>query len=188
MPTEFEVVENLAKRLRTLVADHVAGEKFKLTFRGIGDKAATRALASRLCFLEWIAIYSCKNINETNAENIAVAFHKVLKTLDLSEGCMLEEFFADADEQRLVFARLIEEGKSLRGTSIRDCVLAAMVIRCGTYFSILRKTNDLMATLMEIARAIQRQVAGGKMETETKLMECVGCLLEDWNAVKALDL
>jgi hypothetical protein len=136
-------------------------EVFWNTFGGQSGKEFHRAFASRVCFLEWLALYSCVGKSAERWQAMALAFNQVLDGFGGSYvKWTLEEFFADLEERQVVLARWIAEGERAEKTTFRDCLVAVMGMRAQEYFEILKGTGDFATTLMAAGQKIYKQITG----------------------------
>jgi hypothetical protein len=189
MPPNIEAVYLLALKLDPLVMDSSSVDVFSAAFGGPRGQAFHRAIASRICFLEWLALYSCVGKSADRWQTMTLAFYQVL---DGFGGAFaewtIEEFFADMDERQLVLDRLVAEGERADKTTFRHCLLEAMPRRAQTYFEILKSTGDFQSAIAEIGRNIHKQIMGTEIPQESPPNGIMECLLEEWEKLKALNL
>ena len=108
MSTESEALNQMAAKLDSFVMDSSLVDAFCDAFGRQSGKAFNRAIASRVCFLEWLALYSCVGKSADKWQTVALAFYQVLEGFGgLYVKWTVEDFFVDVDEQPLFADPLI---------------------------------------------------------------------------------
>lgn len=164
-------------------------EAFCQTFGSQGGPAFHRTIGSRICFLQWLALYTCVGKPASRWQAMALAFEQVLMGYGGSYAeWTLDEFFADAAERQLILAQLIAEGVPAHKTTFGDCLSGAMAMRAQDYFEILKGTGDFPTTILAIGQKIYQQITGADWENQLPLPEVTECLMADWERLQALNL